>query len=64
VDEDLAEVGVVVQEGEDFAAVLVAEEDLLAIIAALGQVEGVSGRCKSRFTGHLPISGFSGAFFS
>ena len=63
-DEDLAQVGVVVQKGEEFGAVLIAEEDLLAIITALGQVEGVSGWCESGFAGHLPLSGFSGAFFS
>ena len=44
VDADLAEVGVVVQEGEEFGAVLVAKDDLLAIVAALRQVDGVSGR--------------------
>jgi len=43
VDEDLAEVGVVVQEGEEFAAVVVAEEDRLAIFTALGEVEGYPG---------------------
>jgi len=42
-DEDLAQVGVVVQKGEELGAVLVAEEDRLAIVAARGQVEGVRG---------------------
>jgi len=59
-----AEVGVVVQEGEEFAAVVVAEEDRLAIVAVLGQVEGVSWGCESGFAGHLPISGFCGGFLS
>ena len=63
-DEDLAQVGVVIQKGEEFGAVLIAEEDRVAIVAALGQVEGVSGRCESGFAGHLPISGFCGGFLS
>jgi len=33
-----------VQEGEELGADLVAEEDRLARVAALRQVEGVSGR--------------------
>jgi len=44
VDEDWAAVGMMVQEGEEPGADLVAEEDRLAIVAALGQVEGASRR--------------------
>jgi len=64
VDEDLAQVGVVVQMGKELGAVLIAEEDRLAIVAVLGQVEGVSWGCESGFAGHLPISGFCGGFLS
>ncbi len=64
VDADLAEIGVVVQESEKLGAVLVAEEDRLAIVAALGEVEWVSGRRESGFTGHPFISGFRRALFS
>ena len=42
----------VVQECEKLGAVLVAEEDRLAIVAALREVERVFGRRESRFAGH------------
>ena len=49
VDANLAEIGVVVQESEKLGAVIVAEEDRLAIVAALGEVEWVSGGRESGF---------------
>ena len=42
-DANLAEIGVLVPESEKLGAVLVAEEDRLAIVAALSGVEWVSG---------------------
>ena len=64
VDANLAEIGVVVQESEKLGAVLVAEEDRLARVAALREVEWVSGGRESGFAGHSSISGFREAFFS
>ncbi len=53
VDDNLPEVGVVVQEDEEVSAVVVAEEHLLSIIATLCNVQRIVRRGESEFTGHL-----------
>ena len=61
VDHNLPEVGVVVQEGEEMSAVVVAEEHLLSIIATLRNVQRIVGRRESEFAGHLTNKWFSRA---
>ena len=53
VNHNLPEVGVVVQEGEEVSAVVVAEEHLLSIIATLRNVQRIVRRSESEFAGHL-----------
>ena len=51
-DENAAFVGVMVEQGEKLAAVLVGEKDGLPVIATLGDVEGIVRGSESWFARH------------
>ena len=53
VDDHLAEIGVMVEQGKELGAALVSEEHLLSIITALCDVEGIVRGSESWFAWHL-----------
>ena len=61
VDDHLAEIGVMVEQGKELGAVLVSEEHLLPIITALCDVEGIVRGSESWFAWHLRIKWISPA---
>lgn len=57
-DKSAALVGVMVEQGEELAAVLVGEKDGLPVVPSLGDVEGVVRGSESWFARHLLNCGF------